>query len=146
MPLGSSNALRLLRMECRQRGNFDLLPVGGLGRRRTRSESNTQNRSSGKRKEAEAVCLMFRFIAAPPLAAAAGGGGAVSMMPDGAVVGNEICVGHAADVGFADFINAVDGSEQLAPVAVARLVDAELPGQAFVASPGRGSGWPWRGS
>ena len=52
---------------------------------------------------------------------------------DGAVVVQEDLVGHAPDVGFGHLVYTVEVSEQLAPIAVARLVDGELLRQPFIA-------------
>src|SRR5215467_9587975 len=51
---------------------------------------------------------------------------------DRAVLLNERLVGDAPDISFADFVNLFNLVEQLAPVAIERLVLTQLEGQALV--------------
>ena len=72
--------------------------------------------------------------AASDEAAGLGGAGHLGAFDeaDGAVFGDEGLVGHAADVGLADLVIAVELAEEFAPVTEAGLEDGQLCGQAGV--------------
>ena len=143
MPLSSTKRVGFGTVKAGSRGYFSSdvrHPVAARARRRLSSAATASRRAPARGRRRGARLL----IACLP----SGAGAAVAFrcVPTVRLVRLTKVRRHAPDVGLGHLVDAVDVAEQLAPVAVERLVGRELLGEALVASRARGAGRPSRAS
>ncbi len=128
--VGQGDALRFGRVKRWERRDGNLLPAGlrvnGYG-----TDGDDRQKSEGGEEIRKQVLHSGESCHfAPPAVGACSFYGFVDA--HGAIALRKSLVSYSANVGLGDLVDPVDGLEQLAPVAVARLVDGELLREALI--------------